>query len=445
MSIPFYAENSYGVIPKDFRFNLPEGYSVLAGKNNSGKSTLLQFVFRSLYSPGIIPRDSFCLIPQDRQYIRPTTQPPTSLDQYNHDMFQTCQPAPRRSDTANIPNLAALYTLCLHRTNFPPQVNELNKFLLRMGFEPVTLRDAQTARVSEVEIASHGSGIRCVLPILAALTSPDIKYLLIDEPELSLEARAQRVLKELLLEAAQAGKTVLVATQSHIFLNKDNVSCNYVVINQGARLVLEQVSEKEKLLDLTFNLLGNSLEDLFFPSNFLIVEGSSDQVICEKVASLLGIPTGRVKIISAQGIDNVSDAYKSIKNTLVPLLADHSPYSKRVVVLLDRPSSDASRSVDEIQNALKERCIVLDKPSLEEYIPEDLFEMAGRNKAFDLGNLKEKATEHKYAKKDETLDALRELKREISSALAAALRHEDLDKIPKIRDAVKLASDRASS
>jgi predicted ATP-dependent endonuclease of OLD family len=314
-----------------------------------------------------------------------------------------------------------------------------------MGFEPVTLRDAQTAMVSEVEIASHGSGIRCVLPILAALTSPDIKYLLIDEPELSLEARAQRVLKELLLEAAQAGRTVLVATQSHIFLNKDNVSCNYVVINQGARLDLEQVSEKEKLLDLTFNLLGNSLEDLFFPSNFLIVEGSSDQVVCEKVATLLRIPTGRVKIISAQGIDNVSDAYKSIKNTLVPLLADHSPYSKRVVVLLDRPSSDASRSVDEIQNALKERCIVLDEPSLEEYVPEDLFDMAGRNKAFDLDNLKEKTTEHKYAKKDETLKALRELKKEISSALATALRHEDLDKIPKIRDAVKLASDRAYS
>jgi predicted ATP-dependent endonuclease of OLD family len=272
-----------------------------------------------------------------------------------------------------------------------------------------------------------------------------LKYLLIDEPELSLEARAQKVLKELLLEAAQAGRTVLIATQSHIFLNKDNVSCNYVVINQGAGLDLEQVSEKETLLDLTFNLLGNSLEDLFFPSNFLIVEGSSDQVVCEKIATLLGIPTGRVKIISAQVIDNVNDTYKSIKNTLVPLLADHTPYSKRVVALLDRPSSDASRSVGEIQNALKERCIVLDEPSLEEYVPEDLFEMAGRNKAFDLDNLKEKATEHKYAKKDETLKALRELKKEISSALATALRHEDLDKITKIRDAVQLASDRAYS
>lgn len=445
MSLALLAQSTYGVIPKDFTFSLPEGYSVLAGKNDSGKSTLLQFVFRSLYSPGSIPRNSICLIPQDRQYISPTTKPPASLDQYNHDMFQQCQSAPRRSDSGNLTLLVALYTLCLDRTNFLSQANEHNKFLLRMGFEPVTLRDGQTAMVSEVEIVSHGSGMRCALPILAALTSPDIKYLLIDEPELSLEARAQKVLKELLLEAGQAGKTVLVATQSHIFLNKDNVACNYVVINQGGRLGLEQVLEKKKLLDLTFNLLGNLLEDLFFPSNFLIVEGSSDQVVCEKVATLLGIPTGKVKIISAQGIDNVSDAYKSIKNTLVPLLADHSPYSKRVVVLLDRPSFDASRSVDEIQDALKERCIVLDEPSLEEYVPEDLFEMAGRNKAIDLDNLKEKATEHKYAKKDETLKALRELKREISSALAAALRHEDLDKIPKIRDAVKLASDRAYS
>ena len=188
------ARSSYGVIPQGFSFNLVEGYSVLAGKNNSGKSTLLQFIFRELYNPGTIPRNSFCLIPQDRQYVRPTTQPPTSLDQYNHDMFQQCQSTPRRSDQMNLSHLASLYTLCLHRTNFLPQVNELNKFLLRMGFEPVTLRDAQTARVSEVEIVSHGSGIRCTLPILAALTSADIKYLLIDEPELSLEARAQKVL-----------------------------------------------------------------------------------------------------------------------------------------------------------------------------------------------------------------------------------------------------------
>jgi hypothetical protein len=42
------------------------------------------------------------------------------------------------------------------------------------------------------------------------------------------------------------------------------------------------VGSREQLYDVTFDLLGSSTEDLFFPHNYLIVEGASDQVIAER-------------------------------------------------------------------------------------------------------------------------------------------------------------------
>ena len=439
------APADYGAFRGGFQFGLAKGYSTLAGRNNSGKSTLLQLVFKLLYAPGSISRDSICLIPQDRQYAHPTTQPPTTLLEYNNKLYSLCDGQPIRYDSARLNNLVSLYTLLLHRTDLIRQFNDLNKFLLRMGFDPVALKDAQTVRISDIEIAFHGSGIRCTLPILAALTSPDIKYLLIDEPELSLEARAQKVLKELLLEASSDGKTILIATQSHIFLNKADVGRNYVLNNRSGQIEVNKLTSKDELLNLTFNLLGNSLEDLFSPSNFLIVEGSSDQVICERVCTLLEVPAGKVKVISAQGIDNVGDSYRAIKNTLIPLITDHSPYAQRVVVLVDNPTPEASSKVKELQSTIGNRCVVLDQPSIEEYIPEHLYKLAGRDKGRDLNELCERKKEHAYAKKDDTLRALRELKRKISSSLASSLTIEHLNEIPQIRDAVKLAAEKATS
>jgi predicted ATPase len=213
----------YGAIPTGFKFSLFKGYSVLMGKNNAGKSTLLQFVFKRLLEGAlnsVSGKNSICLIPQDRQYVQNRTVPQASLQEYNETLYGQCQSAPRPSEGLRSPNSDQLYSLLLHRDDFLGQMAELNKFLTRLGFDHLILRDKQMAKLSDVDIHLHGSGIRCVLPVLAALTSKSINVILIDEPELSLEARAQKVLKVLLHEAAQQGKTILTATQSHLFFEK---------------------------------------------------------------------------------------------------------------------------------------------------------------------------------------------------------------------------------
>ena len=82
--IKYNREFPYGLIMPGFEFELQEGYSVLVGKNNSGKSTLLQLIFCSLFNISGQLRDQICLIEQGRQYIKNTTQPcPLKLIEYN--------------------------------------------------------------------------------------------------------------------------------------------------------------------------------------------------------------------------------------------------------------------------------------------------------------------------------------------------------------------------
>jgi hypothetical protein len=136
------------------------------------------------------------------------------------------------------------------------------------------------------------------------------------------------------MEASANDKTIIVATQSHLFLNREYPNANIIAEIRDGYCILEQVSDRNKLFDTTYNLLGSSLSDLFFPNNFLIVEGSSDQVICEKCAELLEIPQEQVKVVSANGLDNVENSFQAIENTLKPLIMNTSPYSKKVVVLI---------------------------------------------------------------------------------------------------------------
>src|SRR2546430_17499266 len=74
----------------------------------------------------------------------------------------------------------------------------------------------------------QGSGLRSSFGILAALTDDNIKLLLIDEPELGLEARYQKLLRDLLVETSKS-KQIIVSTHSHLFLNRQMYQSNYMV------------------------------------------------------------------------------------------------------------------------------------------------------------------------------------------------------------------------
>lgn len=431
----------YGSIPPKFGFELEDGYSVFIGKNDAGKTTILQWIFRNLHDISELPRDSYALVLSSRFFVAPTTRTETSLNSFNETLYGQISNGPLSNDSVRI-GIGDLYSVLLQTDSFVHQITKINEYLVRMGFQSIEIKSQQIVFMGDTPLYQHGSGIRHVVSVLAALTSPSIRILLIDEPEIALEARAQKVLKDILIEASQS-KAILIATHSHLFVQKEDgyIDKNYIVTKNKKNILIpgvlftgiERIQNQEELLGLTFDLLGNSLEDLFFPNNFLIVEGASDQVICEKVQSILGINQNAAKVIAARGIDNISSSYHVIVQTLIPLIIGTSPYSKKVVVLIDQPNKTNTSHVVHIKNTLKTRCILLNSPSLEEYLDDSLYVKAGRDKHKDLMELNQL-----HAAKE--FELYKQKKKDISNEIANVLATDDLKLIPNIVRAVKKAA-----
>jgi len=421
-----------------FQFDLEPGYTVLIGPNDAGKSTILQFIFRQIYAdpPTDHPRGSICLILNDRLNIDQTTETGGyHLDQYNADLFGTMnsQNIPYHESLAG-PIRSRLPKLLINHTDFIQQCIRLNEYLDLMTLPRLILRATQQVTFEDVQGYFHGSGLRSIFAILAALTDDTIKLLLIDEPEMSLEPRLQKNLRDLLY-AASENKTIVVSTHSHLFLNRLNHHSNYIVTKQDGLVSTQQVSSEQGLYDIAFERLGGSLQDLFFPNNFLVVEGASDQHIVNRLIELKGFDRTSIKVVSASGVDRVRGMLTAISTALAPLVISDSPYAKRVVALIDRPRDPSSRQYKELRKVLGDRLFVLDAHSLEEYLPCDLYTRCARDRDGDLRDL---------AKFKDDPVRMSQLKRTIAEGIAEVIEAGDLPRLQIVVDAVDAAA-RASS
>jgi energy-coupling factor transporter ATP-binding protein EcfA2 len=427
--------SQYGPLQAGFRYGLRRGYTALIGPNNAGKSTLLQLIFREMMDDAEVGAGRVAFIPPDRQYVSETTQTAgRTLDAWNGDLVNHVRNRPHEHGSGTSPPPRPELTRVLMHASLVRQVQAMNDLLERLGLRPFDLVADQNVQFGdEVFVASQGTGLRGVLPIVAAITNPNLSVLLIDEPELSLEPRLQKVLRDILIEASQE-RVVVVATHSHLFLRRDLEEANQVVGRTPTNeIAVHTLATTRELYDAVFDLLGSSTEDLFFPSNYLIVEGASDQAIVEKVITLLGAPPPTIKVLAARGIDAVRDTVESVYRASVPLIVNDSPYKGRVVALVDEPRNPESQNFKKLDSALGDRLHILDAPSMEEYMPEAIYAHADRDKDADRTAL---ANADRLGREA--------LKTEISSALAEALTEADFDSIPTIVLAAQDAIDRAT-
>jgi hypothetical protein len=326
------------------------------------------------------------------------------------------------------PDRSILAAVLIQHTNFPAQAVGINDLLMRFGYPPIEVRSGMKVFLENLGGFLHGSGLRALWPILAALTNEDLDLILVDEPEVGLEASLQRELKQLFIERATERRPIVVATHSHLFLDHDRPNSVFVV-RRGSSTP-ERLQSIEGLADTTFQLLGNSTEDLFFPGNFLVVEGASDRRVVEKVLELIGAKAGNVKVLAARGIGEVAPAVSAIRRALVPLAQNDSPYGRTVVALVDKPPKDAD--LKRLRADLKERLVELPAPSLESYLPESLYQRAGMDKPKVLARIA-------VAARDKDHLELNRIKQEVSDGVAAILTKADLVLIPEALDAANRA------
>jgi len=95
--------NRYGPLQDGFGFELGEGYQVLVGRNNSGKSAVLQLVFKTLMRDGNFGAEKLCLLLTDRDYVQPTTETAGShLASFNVTLLNQMDGTPLQYSGRNI-------------------------------------------------------------------------------------------------------------------------------------------------------------------------------------------------------------------------------------------------------------------------------------------------------------------------------------------------------
>ena len=214
------------------------------------------------------------------------------------------------------------------------------------------------------------TGTRLLMTILGICMDDRFNTILIDEPELGLSPRVQESLSAFFQDQEQRAQyfphleRVFIASHSSLFLSRSDISSNYVLTKEGRRISLDRVQTIQEFHRLQFNLLGNSLESMFFPSAIVIVEGKTDFAYLDRVIGLR-MAGRRVTVISSGG--DVKKKVYSLKEIFGDF--ERSPFRGRVFVVLD--SVHQLGLSDELvrMGVLAEQIVVWPKNGIEYYYP----------------------------------------------------------------------------
>lgn len=233
------------------------------------------------------------------------------------------------------------------------------------------------------------SGTRLLITLLGILLDEQFSTILLDEPEIGLSPRIQTRLARFLYDADQRAdfcphiKHLYVATHSHIFLDRNNYSNNFVVTKDGKQISARPIEATSHLHQLQFNMLGNELESLFLPSAIVIVEGESDVTFLNKVLEL-HLPGKRVAMVCAHGEGEIRHKLNFFKQAFGDVAS--SIYRSRLFVVLDK---QISTSLDRMANqgVLVENIVTLSKNGVEYYYPKKLLANAFHCDEMDVSKI----------------------------------------------------------
>ena len=148
---------------------------------------------------------------------------------------------------------------------------------------------------NEYSVALEASGLVNVISILAAVYDPEIEFLLIDEPEVSLHPQLQAYLLREIREACDlTSKTVVLSTHSQemVSIGRTEDICRYVFFSEG-KLPLqmkpqEEVLKSSKLQEFLWRM-GEVYKIGFFAKKVLLIEGVSDLILCKAISRKLSL------------------------------------------------------------------------------------------------------------------------------------------------------------
>jgi len=350
---------------------LSSEYSVLVGRNNSGKSFLLRSMAEKIGA--------------EASYIGPQRYSNFNVLSYftprrnkKQERFQnfinTWKKQNQNVDNSPINLQQAIAELDDKRRG---SLFRIMKKLL--GTDVEILQTVPDNEMSQRYLSCGGhnlsfmsSGVRLIASIVTCLLDVDYHTFMIDEPELGISPEAQGILADFLFDSDARQeyfshiKTLIFATHSTVFLDRKMIRNNYIVTKCEDQIDLSQIMSQADFNRIHFFLLGNRFETLYLPSAIIVVEGETDEKFIRRALEL-SFPRSLFSVVRAGSDDRV----KQVVHLAGSLLSDlqKSPYRDRIFPVLDQ------RHVNGLTRTLKScgipenNIIIWNENGIEHYYP----------------------------------------------------------------------------
>ena len=346
-------------------------YSVLVGRNNCGKSYLLKTLTQQW------GQNTSYLGPQRYQnftllgYYTPNRN---RKDERWRQFLQQWQQQLQNIDNSPVNLQQAIAELSDDQRD---TLTEIINTLLGVKLE--IRHTVENNSMSQKYISSGGhnisytsSGFRLITTLVTSLLDTDYDTFLIDEPELGISPEAQGILADFLFDREHRAKyfphikTIVFATHSSIFLDRNHIGNNYMVEKNGDEISVRQVQSQIEFNGIHFFLLGNRFETLYLPSAIVLVEGKCDLTYIERVLTQK-YPNHLTSVIAAHSDSRI----KEILNIARGIFADiqKSPYRDRIFVVLDSVHSATLPNELIAMGIPQEHIIIWPKNGIEFYYP----------------------------------------------------------------------------
>lgn len=348
-----------------------EFVTVLCGVNNSGKSLLLKSIRLFL------GKKSSLLACNRFYHIDTLSYSPKSSFQYqqHYDNWERQFYTSKQNDETNPVAFAAMIQGMndRERKDFFDICDSILD--VKVTLDPVDEDNMLTQyRLSSEgrSLAMASTGVRLVLLMMATLFDKQFSHIIIDEPELGLSPPLQEKMASLIYDKKTMNekfphiKSIFIATHSHLFLNKV-VTDNHSTTREDSHIQIEQCRTESDFHNLRFNLLGNKLESLSFPSAIVIVEGKTDFAYLD-ILIRKSLPDNKITVINANG--DVKRKVKGLQEVFEPL--DKSPMRQRIFVVCDE-IHQKGLEVDLIKMGIyKENIVFWSKNGIEYFYPKNV-------------------------------------------------------------------------
>ena len=345
--------------------------SILSGSNNCGKTVLLKLLYERLGDEAYLCGPNRY---HETEYLPVYNENPDNLINLRRNLQNELNEGRLNRDT----NLMPFHDIFIQLTDDDRQnvfgiCSDLLGETVELGFvAPGNSMSQSFLSVGGTMLSKSSSGSRLLINLVSLLFCKKFPYLLIDEPELGLTPRIQNALRIFMYSDATAEKylqhikQIYIATHSHLFLNRNVVKNNFLLLRDDKAVDVRQIKTFSEFQNLQFNQLGNTFEQLLLPAGFLFVEGKTDHKFVNRFAQLR-FPDSRFNIIDSHGDGGV----KKKIHDLFRIVGDiaKSPYRERVVVVLDSTHSPTLPN-DLEKMGLDKNCIVIwDNNGIEYYYP----------------------------------------------------------------------------